>query len=151
MPDSSSSTPSTSSARQCSKITRWGQCQQPAWAQRAIDRAFADQHGLCRSHEEWRLRNVVPDPYYERKIVEGLTTPTFSYVSDAEAHALLNGRYRGDGRRVDQYIVGDPLGIELEPKTDAGYINLYWTFIGAREQLRSLAYRLRRWWWRIRP
>jgi hypothetical protein len=33
-------------------------------------------------------------------------------MSASEAHAVLNGRYRGDGRRIDQYVMDDPLGID---------------------------------------
>jgi hypothetical protein len=43
----------------------------------------------------------------------GLTEPTWDWMSESEADALLNGRYRGDGRRLDQWIAGDPLGVEL--------------------------------------
>ncbi len=58
------------------------------------------------------MRNVVPDATYERKIVEGRTTPTWDYVTTSEAHALLNGRYRGDGRRIDQFVLPEgPLGV----------------------------------------
>lgn len=60
------------------------------------------------------MRNRTPDPYYEEKVVRGLISPTWDYLTPAEAHAVLNGRYRGDGRRIDQYISDDPLGIDEE-------------------------------------
>lgn len=60
------------------------------------------------------LRGKTPDPYYEEKVVRGLLTPTWEYLSPAEAEAVLNGRYRGDGRRIDQYVVDDPLGLDQE-------------------------------------
>lgn len=104
-----SSQPSNDSSERCSKITPWGQCQQAGWN---------SPEGLCRSHEEWRLKGVIPDPYYERKIVEGRIQPTFDYLTEAELHALLNGRTRGDGRRVDQYVVDDPLMINERALTD---------------------------------
>jgi hypothetical protein len=56
---------------------------------------------------------VTPEVFYEEKIAKAWTQPTFDYLSDSEAHALLNGRYRGDGRRVDQYVIDDPLGFDL--------------------------------------
>lgn len=31
-------------------------------------------------------------------------------LTTSEAEALINGRYRGDGRRLDQYTTLDPLG-----------------------------------------
>lgn len=68
---------------------------------------------LCSAHLRWRNGDVRPDPYYEQKVVEGLTSPTWDWLTDSEAETLLNGRYRGDGRRLDQYIAGEPLGVEL--------------------------------------
>ena len=70
--------------------------------------------GLCRSHQTWLSKGRSPDPFYEEKIVKGLLQPTWEYMSDAEAHATLNGRYRGDGRRIDQYVSEEPLGIDEE-------------------------------------
>lgn len=88
----------------CSRLTEWGRCQQPA----------SHTSGLCSAHWNWELRGGTPPRYYHEKIVRGLTQPTWDYLSDAEAHALLNGRYRGDGRRVDQYTLPEgPLGVEL--------------------------------------
>jgi predicted FMN-binding regulatory protein PaiB len=60
------------------------------------------------------MRGRTPDPYYEEKVSRGLTVPTWDYMTAAEAHAVLNGRYRGDGRRIDQYVNDDPLGINEE-------------------------------------
>jgi hypothetical protein len=68
---------------------------------------------LCSAHTRWALRQQQPDAYYERKVVLGLIEPTWDWMSDAEANALLNGRYRGDGRRLDQWVSGDPIGVEL--------------------------------------
>jgi hypothetical protein len=62
----------------------------------------------------WAARGTTsPDQYYERKVVLGEITPTWDELSRSEAEAVLNGRYRGDGRRLDQWVTGDPLGIEL--------------------------------------
>lgn len=54
-----------------------------------------------------------PDPYYEEKVVRGLIAPTWDWMSESEGAALLNGRYRGDGRRLDQWVTADPIGIDL--------------------------------------
>lgn len=58
-----------------------------------------------------------PDQFYERKVVEGKITPSWDSMSRAEMDTLLNGRYRGDGRRIDQYIVDDPMMISLTDYT----------------------------------
>jgi hypothetical protein len=94
---------STRSELNCSKMTKWGQCQQ------------ATSHGseLCSAHLQWEIRGTTPDPYYEEKVVKFLTIPTWDWMTESEAHALLNGRYRGDGRRLDQWMSMDPLGVEL--------------------------------------
>lgn len=69
---------------------------------------------MCSAHLRWDLHGQTPDPYYERKVVEGLVEPTWDWMSDAEAHALLNGRYKGDGRRIDQWTLPEgPIGIDL--------------------------------------
>ena len=96
---------SKSSPPACSKMTIWGLCCQPAWT--------SSPFGWCRSHQTWFDRGVTPEVFYEEKIAKAWTQPTFDYLSDSEAHALLNGRYRGDGRRVDQYVIDDPLGFDL--------------------------------------
>lgn len=59
------------------------------------------------------MKDVRPDSFYERKLVLGLIQPTWAYMSDTEANAVLNGRYRGDGRRLDVWISDEPLGIDL--------------------------------------
>lgn len=46
--------------------------------------------------------------------MKGLTVPTWDWMSESEASTVLNGRYRGDGRRLDQYVAGDPLGIDVK-------------------------------------
>jgi hypothetical protein len=46
--------------------------------------------------------------------VLGLVQPVDSYLQPAEIEAMLNGRYRGDGRRIDVYCPPEgPLGISL--------------------------------------
>ena len=63
---------------------------------------------------KWLVRGTTsPDRYYHEKIVKGLTVPTWDWMTESEANAVLNGRYRGDGRRLDQYVTGDPLMVEL--------------------------------------
>lgn len=90
------------SGRSCKKRTPWGRCQQTA-----------GELGLCSAHQRWAQTSEIPDPYYEQKVVEGLIVPTWDWMTDSEASTLLNGRYRGDGRRLDQWIAGDPLMVEL--------------------------------------
>lgn len=68
---------------------------------------------MCRSHETWQRLGSEPDGFYHEKIARGLTVPTFDYMSASEAHAVTNGKYRGDGRRLDQYVTADPLLIDL--------------------------------------
>lgn len=64
--------------------------------------------------EEWLRDGYVPE---ERPVPElpehGYPRDTrrgYELLSDSEAEALINGRYRGDGRRIDQYTTHDPLG-----------------------------------------
>jgi hypothetical protein len=68
------------------------------------------------------LLGTTPDSAYERKIATGLLQPTWDYLTPAEAHATVNGRYKGDGRRIDQYIDQDPLGIYLEDPVWGPYL-----------------------------
>lgn len=51
---------------------------------------------------------------YHRKIDAGLLQPAATYLSDVEMRSCMNGRYRGDGRRTDVYVLPDPLNIDLE-------------------------------------
>jgi hypothetical protein len=94
----------------CSTITRWGRCLQPAW--------LPSPTGRCRSHETWAAKGVVPDAGYHEKIVRRQLQPTWDYLSPAEIEATINGRYRGDGRRLDQYVTDEPLMIELHDPYD---------------------------------
>lgn len=94
------------SGAKCKKRTIWGRCGQPP--------SPTSEKGLCLSHDRWASRDVTPDPFYERKIVLNLTQPVDTYCSSAEIEASLNGRYRGDGRRIDVYAPPEgPLGISL--------------------------------------
>ena len=68
---------------------------------------------MCSSHTQWDVTGRRPDPYYEEKIVKRLVEPTWDWMTETEAEALINGRYRGDGRRIDQWITAEPLGVEL--------------------------------------
>jgi hypothetical protein len=94
----------SSNSETCSKPTKWGPCQQTN---------LNPETGLCSSHTRWWFFDQQPDPYYEEKIVKALVEPTWDWMTETEAEALLNGRYRGDGRRIDQWITADPLGVEL--------------------------------------
>lgn len=88
----------------CRARTRWGRCSQRT------------DGGQCSAHRFWRQAGVSPDPYLEEKIVKGLKAPQMDWMSDSEAHAVINGRYRGDGRRIDQWTVPEgPMEIDLSP------------------------------------
>lgn len=79
----------------CSKQTEWGQCRQPS-----------HMENLCRFHLRWASDQEPPDRYYHKKIVEGKCSPTLGTMSESEEKALLEPRYRGDGRRLDDYTIG---------------------------------------------
>lgn len=91
----------------CKQKTEWGRCAQKA-------RAEGCPEGLCTVHQHFAKADKVPDRYWHEKVVRGLITPTVEWMNNAELNAIINGRYRGDGRRIDQYITGDPLMIDTE-------------------------------------
>lgn len=89
----------------------WGSCRQPAVGR------------WCEFHGHWIGRieaGVMPDQAYHRKIIEGLLEPTWSYLSDIEANTTLRGRRHQDGRRLDLYVVDDPVDWDLEEDEDDG-------------------------------
>jgi len=88
----------------CKKKTRWGRCQQQQ----------ADGDKWCSTHRHFADTDRTPDEYWMEKVVTGKITPTRDWMSESELHAIINGRYRGDGRRIDQYITGDPLLIDTD-------------------------------------
>ena len=81
----------------------WGRCQQ---------RTHLESR-KCSAHDVWDRIGATPDPYYHQKVVEGVISPTFDYLTDSEANASVKGRYRGDGRRLDQFVTGDPCLVDL--------------------------------------
>lgn len=89
----------------CAEFVKpWGKCKQPPVADELI----------CSAHLYWRDHpQAVVDSYYHEKIVKGLKSPTWDWMSDSEAHAVVNGRYRGDGRRIDQWTLPEPMGIDM--------------------------------------
>lgn len=56
------------------------------------------------------------DRSYHEKIARNLLQPADSYLSKTEIDATLNGRYRGDGRRTDNYVSTDPLLYDPEAR-----------------------------------
>lgn len=82
----------------CQTETEWGQCQQPAL-----------EGGLCAAHLEWIEGGVSPDTSYHQAVVEGRREPIQARLEQSEMDALVYGRYRGDGRRLDAYTTYDPL------------------------------------------
>lgn len=88
----------------CKKRTEWGRCKQPAAS-----------GGRCSAHLYWHAAGVTPNRYFEEKIVRGLITPGWDWMTESETHAVINGRYRGDGRRIDQWTVPEgPMEIDME-------------------------------------
>lgn len=51
---------------------------------------------------------------YHEKVCKALTESTWSYLSDEEAKAMLKGKYKGDGRRIDAYVIPDQRSVEWE-------------------------------------
>lgn len=62
----------------------------------------------CSFHSHWLFVPGEPDEHYHRKVVKGLCSPTFDYLTPEEARATMAGRSRGDGRRLDAYCSDDP-------------------------------------------
>lgn len=87
----------------CGADSKWGPCQQPV----------AGDEDLCAAHLEWLERPVDPDPEYERAVVLGEKEPVQARFTRSEMDAVVWGRYRGDGRRLDAYVSFDPLEVEL--------------------------------------
>lgn len=88
--------------KSCRKKTNYGPCKQPT------------DGGFCSAHEHWERNGVKPDGYLEEKIVKCLKQPQADWISEAEAHAIINGRYRGDGRRIDQWTIPEgPMEIDV--------------------------------------
>lgn len=85
----------------CSYESEWGRCQQPT-------REGAE---LCSFHS--RLPKN-PDRRYHEKVVRGLLQPSWDVLSDVEANALFHGRFRGDGRRLDAYVLPDEAVMDEE-------------------------------------
>ena len=79
----------------CSRQTEWGQCQQRAHLE-----------SLCRFHLRFLNGETPPDRYYHEKVVKLLVMPTLGWMTASEEKALLKPRYRGDGRRLDDWTFG---------------------------------------------
>jgi hypothetical protein len=73
------------------------------------------EDGTCSYH----LNHVGPhDRSYHEKIAKNILQPADSYLSQTEIDATMNGRYRGDGRRLDPYVSADPLLWEAPNASD---------------------------------
>jgi hypothetical protein len=70
-----------------------------------------EEDGTCDYH---RREHKVHDRPYHEKIARNLLQPASAYLSPSEIAATMNGRYRGDARRLDVYVLPDPLLYELE-------------------------------------
>lgn len=89
----------------CRKRTEWGQCTQTC---------VYGEDFFCLAHRQLQRSGRTPDRYWHEKLVKGLITPTIEWMNSSELNAVINGRYRGDGRRIDQYVTGDPLLIDTD-------------------------------------
>lgn len=69
---------------------------------------------LCGFHARWAGQDGVPDAFYHRKVVLGLTVPADGFLTAVELQATLHGRSRGDGRRLDAYCLDDAIDPALE-------------------------------------
>lgn len=94
----------TTKAPNCSFPSEWGRCMQPS----------LPDDDLCVFHLEVTELGTTPDPAYHRAVVLGEKQPIQAFLSRSEMEALINGRYRGDGRRLDAYVTADPIGYEHE-------------------------------------
>lgn len=92
-------------AKRCGTTTRWGRCAQPA----------VGAAGMCAAHEEWGREGIIPDENYHRRVVLGEVEPIQAKLSATEISATMNGRYRGDGRRLDAYVTHERAGEDEQP------------------------------------
>lgn len=58
------------------------------------------------------MRTEQPDAGYHEKVVKGLIVPTLGVMTESEERALLQGRYRGDSRRLDSWVLMDAVPIQ---------------------------------------
>lgn len=94
-------------SRKCEyQLKNVGRCQQVG---HRLEHGGAKALFLCRFHAQWQDLDDLPDAYYHAKVVKGLLTPTFDFLSEEEVSTLFYGRKRQDGRRLDAWALNDPL------------------------------------------
>ena len=64
---------------------------------------------ICASHTFWFRTGIEPVHEYHLQVLAG-GRAILEFLTEPECEALVNGRYRGDGRRIDIYTSQDPLG-----------------------------------------
>lgn len=74
-------------------------------------RVYRGAEGRRRRQEDQPVATI--DPAYERKLVRGEIESSWLTLTDTQANALLNGRYRGDSRTLDDYVTDEPIGISI--------------------------------------
>jgi len=74
-------------------------------------KVYRGAEGRRRRQEDQPVTTI--DPAYERKLVLGEIEPSWTSLTDTQANALLNGRYRGDARTLDDWVTDEPVGIEI--------------------------------------
>jgi len=83
--------------KQCSYESKWGRCQQ-----------YNTRDSLCSFHRKAEsIEDFRFDNYYHQKIVSRAIVPTWDWMDDSEADALLYGRFRGDKRKLDNWAIKD--------------------------------------------
>lgn len=69
-----------------------------------VEKMLHEAFDLVREAMEWSR-----DAYYESKRLRGLLASPLDYLTDEEMNATMQGRSRGDGRRIDAYTSDDPV------------------------------------------
>lgn len=83
--------------RRCQFLTEWGRCRQPV--HRGGD--------WCAFHLEMVAEGLTPDAGYHRRVVLAECVPVQAKLSPVGLRTTMWGRYRGDGRPSDQYVLPD--------------------------------------------
>lgn len=84
----------------------YGRCKQPC----------AEGASMCAQHLEWAGSDIIPHPEYEAKVYRGEVTPVVAVLSETEIRTMMEGRYRGDGRRLDAFAPTDGEGQTVVPQ-----------------------------------
>jgi hypothetical protein len=78
----------------CYKTNEWGRCEQRSVA----------GYTFCGFHERRRQDGLPADRFYDEMVTKGFIEPTDHWMTPSETKAMFDGRRRGDGRRLDQWV-----------------------------------------------